>query len=188
MHDLLDPPRLWTRSEVLTRPCPVPNSAGVYAWYFREIPPSVPTTGCITALNAKLLYVGISPKGDVSSQSLRKRIRYHYRGNAEGSTLRLSLGCLLEPILGTCLRRVGSGTRRTFADGEQTLSEWMERNAFVVWHVTSSPWQVEERLISELSLPLNLDQNQHHPFCATLSAKRREARQRAALLPVWQRS
>ncbi|MEU1194017.1 GIY-YIG nuclease family protein [Streptomyces sp. NPDC005859] len=46
-----------------------------------------------------------------STQNLRKRVRYHYRGNAAGSTLRLTLGCLL----GLDLRRVGSGkrTRRT---------------------------------------------------------------------------
>jgi hypothetical protein len=46
----------------------------------------------------------------VSRQSLRTRIRYHFRGNAAGSTLRLSLGCLL----GLALRRVGSGARMTY--------------------------------------------------------------------------
>ncbi|WP_420481527.1 GIY-YIG nuclease family protein [Actinopolymorpha pittospori] len=30
-----------------------------------------------------------------SSQNLRTRVCYHFRGNAEGSTLRLTLGCLL---------------------------------------------------------------------------------------------
>ena len=40
------------------------------------------------------------------------RIRYHFRGNAEGSTLRLTLGCLLIKPLGIELRRVGSGKRR----------------------------------------------------------------------------
>ncbi|WP_386143941.1 GIY-YIG nuclease family protein [Streptomyces yanii] len=42
-----------------------------------------------------------------STQNLRTRVRYHYRGNAAGSTLRLTLGCLL----GLELRRVGSGKR-----------------------------------------------------------------------------
>jgi hypothetical protein len=53
------------------------------------------------------------------------RNRYHYRGNAEGSTLRLTLGCLLSSSLGLRLRRVGSGKRLTFADGEARLSESM---------------------------------------------------------------
>jgi hypothetical protein len=45
-----------------------------------------------------LQYVGIAPRHmrpRVSRQSLRTRIRYHFRGNAAGSTLRLTLGCLL---------------------------------------------------------------------------------------------
>src|SRR5262245_36359634 len=122
---LLHPARLWTRSEVLVRDCPVPREPGVYAWYFREIPPGVPTTDCRQALGATLLYVGISPKKPPSGQDLRRRIRYHYCGNAEGSTLRLTLGCLL----GLPLYRVASGKRRTFAYGEERLSNWMAENA-----------------------------------------------------------
>jgi hypothetical protein len=36
-EDLLRPQRLWTRSEVLSRPSPVPKAPGVYAWYFRGL-------------------------------------------------------------------------------------------------------------------------------------------------------
>jgi hypothetical protein len=43
-------------------------------------------------------------------------------GNAEGSTLRLSSGCILAEQLGIQLRRVGSGKRLTFGTGEQRLS------------------------------------------------------------------
>lgn len=63
-----------------------------------------------------------------STQNLRKRVRYHYRGNAAGSTLRLTLGCLL----GMELRRVGSGKRMTFGKaGETALSQWMAENTRV---------------------------------------------------------
>ncbi|WP_432763024.1 GIY-YIG nuclease family protein [Actinomadura xylanilytica] len=73
---------------------------------------------------------GVNSPTRPSSQHLRRRIRYHYRGNAYGSTLRLSLGCLL----GLELRRVGSGTRLTFAQmGEATLTEWMHEHAQVCW-------------------------------------------------------
>ena len=48
---------------------------------------------------------------------MRERIPYHYQGNAEGSTLRLTLGCLLSEELDIELRRVGSGKRMTFAEG-----------------------------------------------------------------------
>jgi hypothetical protein len=43
-----------------------------------------------------------------SKQALSHRVRYHMRGNAEGSTLRLSFGCILADQLGIELRRVGS--------------------------------------------------------------------------------
>jgi hypothetical protein len=186
--DVLKPQRVWSRSDVLATAA-VPAAPGVYGWYFKEVPPGVPTAGCVTHGDRTLLYVGISPKrppfngGKPSSQNLRTRIRYHYRGNAEGSTLRLTLGCLLSERLGVSLWRVGSGTRLTFSDGEQALSQWMEANAFVCWMVTPQPWLFEEQLIRSVSLPLNLDQNQHS-FCSELSARRRAARETARLLPV----
>jgi hypothetical protein len=77
----------------------------VYAWYFRDFLPASVTADCIRFGELRLLYVGISPSAPPtngkapSKQSLWHRIRYHYRGNAEGSTLRLSLGCLLLPTL-----------------------------------------------------------------------------------------
>jgi hypothetical protein len=118
-------------------------------------------------------------------ETLRSRIRYHFRGNAEGSTLRLTLGCLLEPTLGTRLRRVGSGRRHTFADREAALSAWMASHAAVTWRATPKPWVAEAHLISTLTLPLNLDQNTHHPFAEKLLALRSAARRRADALPVW---
>jgi hypothetical protein len=61
-----------------------------------------------------------------SRQTIRSRIRYHYTGNAEGSTLRLTLGSLLGSELGLALRRVGSGRRMTSTyEGESLLSAWM---------------------------------------------------------------
>src|SRR3954451_14241714 len=101
-----DLPLLPSRS--LALPSPVPKSPGVYAWYFRDVPSAVPTSGCITRDGLTLLYVGISPGKRPSTQTLFHRLRYHYQGNAEGSTLRLTLGLLL----GLRLRVVGSGTSR----------------------------------------------------------------------------
>lgn len=116
---LLRPAALWRRADVLQRECPVPRVAGIDAWYFDGHVRAPQRDGCITALGASLLYVGISPKqapsdgGRPSRQTLRSRIRYHFRGNAAGSTLRLTLGCLLSSELGIALRRVGSGDRFT---------------------------------------------------------------------------
>lgn len=182
---LLRTERLWSRGECLALECPVPRTAGVYAWFFRVVPPGVPAEDCHRALGATLLYAGISPRqpaalsGAPSRQTLRSRIRNHYRGNAAGSTLRLTLGCLLEREIGVLLQRVGRGDRCTFGEGEARLSEWMARNALVAWLPTAEPWRLEELLIGSVSLPLNLQHNERHPFHAQLSALRREARARA---------
>ncbi|MHC1729294.1 MAG: GIY-YIG nuclease family protein [Syntrophobacteraceae bacterium] len=190
VKDLIESKHLWSRNDVLSHPCPIPKAPGVYAWFFREIPDGVPMDGCMTCGDLRLLYVGIAPKAppsngaNPSSQRLFHRIRYHYRGNAEGSTLRLTLGCLLSESLGITLRRVGSGNRLTFADGENRLSLWMQENAFVTWAVCEKPWLIEEELIKQLSLPLNLDKNRDHPFCITLSAIRSHSRERARSLPI----
>jgi hypothetical protein len=187
---LLHPARLFSRDEVLSRPSPVPKAPGVYTWYFREIPPGVPIIGCIQQQGATLLYVGISPPAPPtngklpSKQSLWHRIRYHYRGNAEGSTLRLMLGCLLAYQHGTELRRVGSGKRMTFGQGESKLSDWMERNAFVTSEVCERPWELEADMLRRVSLSLNLDQNRNHSFHATLTELRTAAKRQARSLDV----
>ena len=183
---LLDPKRLWSRAEVLASPSPVPRCAGVYAWFFRQIPPRVPTEDCIVFDGLTLLYVGISPKAPPlngrppSRQNLRTRLCYHMRGNAEGSTLRLTLGVLL----GLELRRVGSGKRLTFAAQEAELSAWMADNSRVTWMEHPEPWRPETELLNDVPLPLNLDQNRHNPFHTTLTALRRDAKNRAQALPI----
>src|SRR5258706_10737172 len=104
-EQLLRPGRLYSGSEVGSRPCPVPASPGVYAFYFNEPPPGIDSKDCL---------------------------RTHYYGNAAGSTLRRTLGCLLSAQLGIQLRRVESGGRDTFTDpGGQVLGGWIGQHAFV---------------------------------------------------------
>jgi hypothetical protein len=190
LDQLTDPVKLWSRAEVFSKPSPVPRAPGLYAWYFKGIPPVIPTDDCVVSRGYALLYAGISPKAPPkngkrpSTQTLWNRIRYHYGGNAEGSTLRLTLGVLLADTIGTDLRRVGSGKRMTFDEGEVLLSRWMDENAFVTWVVHPRPWELESEVIQRLSLPLNLDQNKDHPFHPVLSSARRQAKQSARDKPV----
>ena len=103
------PSNLHSRHEVLHCPSPVPAASGLYAWYFTDIPAVIPTSGCLTLDGKTLLYIGIAPDSQNkpnSTQSLLRRIQYHYRGNAEGSTLRRTLGVILEGKSGFSLRRV----------------------------------------------------------------------------------
>ncbi|MEV4566784.1 GIY-YIG nuclease family protein [Nonomuraea sp. NPDC049419] len=175
--ELVEPAKLWEAAEVLARPSPVPAAPGIYGWYFTQtLHRSLPAD--------RLLYVGIAPRrmtSRTSKQNLRTRVRYHFRGNAEGSTLRLTLGCLL----GLELRRVGSGKRLTFGQsGEKELTDWMAEYARVCWIQDDEPWAGESELIARLDLPLNLDQNRRHAFHGHLSALRASARDRARSLPI----
>lgn len=184
------PVRVFSRCEVLSRPSPVPSRDGVYGWWFRRLPPLVVASGCVRHEDLTLLYAGISPDRPprngrpASRQSLLDRIKYHYTGNAEGSTLRRTLGCLLAAELGIELRRVGSGKRMTFVDGEQELSAWMADNAYVSWIVRQQPWELEDELITQLDLPLNLMGNKHNQFHAKLTEVRARCVARARDLPV----
>ena len=148
------PSNLHSRHEVLRCPSPVPAASGLYAWYFSDVPAIVPTVACLTLDGKTLLYIGIAPDSENkpnSSQSLLRRIQYHYRGNAEGSTLRRTLGVLLENKSGFPLRRVGSGKRITLTHaGERYLDEWMEKNAFVGWMVHPEPWVIERLLAARV--------------------------------------
>ena len=68
---LLAPERLYDRDEVLGSACPVPRVAGVYAWFFRQVPGVVPAGGCLTHEGLTLLYVGISPDKQGSYRKLQ---------------------------------------------------------------------------------------------------------------------
>jgi hypothetical protein len=191
VKSLLYPMHAYSASEILSRPWPVPNSPGVYAWYFDAPLPLINMTGCHRHDGRALLYVGISPKAPslkrpASRSTLRKRIRTHYRGNAEGSTLRRTLGCLLASTLNIKLRRVGSGPRYTFTNrGEQVLDQWMDQHAFVTWVEAKAPWEIEKKLLSSsLKLPLNVDGNPSQDAVAVVCAARLKARRLADELEI----
>jgi hypothetical protein len=181
IENLQSPSRLWRRPEILTRPCPVPPRAGVYAWYFRNLSDVVSASGCYSYEENVLMYLGIAPSSPQSMATLRSRIRTHLRGNASGSTLRLTLGCLLSEPLGLSLRKTGPTKRLTFGEGEHTLSSWLNANASVVWIKQADPWRFESQLIRELGLPLNIRHNEYHPFCNQLREIRQTRRAAARL-------
>lgn len=189
--EFVNPAYLFSRSEVLARPSPVPPKPGVYGWWFRALPAPMDTSGCVPRQGSTLLYVGLSPDQPprngrpASRQNLRKRLRQHYSRSAAASTLRRTLGCLLAEELGLELQRVGSSERRTnFGEGEQRLSDWMANNALVSWMVREQPWELEDELIGELDLPLNLKGNERNKFHLTLTQARARYLKRARAMPV----
>ena len=123
--------------------------------------------------------MGIAPSRPYTKSHLRTRLKSHLRGNASGSTLRLTLGCLLSEELGIRLGPTGKTRRLTFGAGEQGLSAWLQRCARVAWVTLDEPWNVERQLVQGVDLPLNLEFNQDHPFHTTLREVRARARHQA---------
>ena len=119
----------------------------------------------------------MTSSGKPSRQNLRKRIRSHFRGNAYGSTLRLTLGCLSKTNWIFGWNNLESD--ESILQKARILSEWMGANAYVAWIVEPSPWLLEDYLIRILKPPLNLQGNENHPFYSTLSQKRKLSKQKA---------
>lgn len=168
--------RLWSKRDIWDQATVPPPKGGAYGWWFRNVPPLVPTESCLSRHGFTLLYLGFSPQkpnltGKGQERHIRQRIRYHFRGNASGSTLRLSLGCLLQDELKLVLQNVGK--KKTFGEtGEQTLSDWISENGRVSWVESERPWRVEKHAQKHLHLPLNLVRNSGNPFHATLTELR----------------
>jgi hypothetical protein len=173
---------LYRWAHLASNPRLPPRKSGVYAWFFHSIPPGVPTNQCVRRDRSVLLYVGISPARKASGANLHTRIRYHFLGNAEGSTLRRTLGCLLGKRLRLTLRRVGSGKRMTFDPREHALTAWMKRHLRVAWILTTRPRLLEKRFFAALTLPMNLEGNAHSPFYPRLKHIRAKAIRRARAL------
>ena len=174
MKALLEPIELYSRLSVLYNLCSLPEEGGLCAWYFKEIP-SITPNGCVMKDDFTLLYVG-------STGNLRERVKCHFTGNAEGSTLRRSLGVLFAEKSGYPLRRVGSGKSMTFTPpGESWLNDWMEQNAFVCWTTHLKPSEAKLCIIKNVSPPLNIEGNKH-TFSKILSKMRREAKRKAGKL------
>ena len=157
------PTRLFSRAEVRQRPSPVPASSGFCFWYFRNIPSAIPTGDCQTLNGCTLLYLGMAPdRANNTNASLSNCVVRNYRGSVQGSSLRKTLGILLEDKCGFPLLRAGNGQRSTLTPaGERWLDQWMEENVLVGWVEHPEPWTIEYELLLRLSLPLNISHNGH---------------------------
>ncbi|WP_211235373.1 GIY-YIG nuclease family protein [Deinococcus ficus] len=162
------PPIRW--SDLQAHKTALPKAPGVYAWWFSPPPAGVPLEGTLSGPAGHLLYVGIA------GSNLHQRIRHqHFGGNAEGSTLRRTLGVVLADTLGIHLELSPSGTRLTFgSEGEKKLTHWMVNHASVGWLAYDHPHEFEDTALHTLCVPLNLKNNEHHPFHPQLTALRKK--------------
>lgn len=102
-----------------------------------------------------VIYVGLAGK------SLRDRdIKKHFKGNAGGSTLRKSLGCLFGyNLIPRDSNYSNNGKTKFDATDERELSDWIKANLLFFYYANKDYDVVESLLIRELNPPLNLDKN-----------------------------
>lgn len=99
----------------------------------------------------EVLFVG-------ESENLRQRIvNEHFRGDSSRSSLRTSIGCLLD--MDQIPRdKTPDGVHFRFAkEDEQWLSQWMKENLLVYYKATPYHAQMTRLMISAFNPPLNLD-------------------------------
>jgi GIY-YIG catalytic domain-containing protein len=174
---LLHPEHLYSVTEVRGAPTLIPQEAGVYAWWFSEVPPGVPIHKTALHDGERLLYVGIAPRkpaasGSLSSRTLRQRLLNHCRGPIASSTLRRTLAVLLGRELDLSITRAVSGKVQMGLEHEARLTQWMNESARVIWAAHPTPWKVEDHLIEgALRLPLNI-RGSSDPFAKVLSKLR----------------
>ncbi len=176
---LTKPEKLYSYSQIND----IPKTSGIYAWYFKELPPHVPND---TKYQIKkdemifhLLYVG-------EASNLHRRIRGHYKYQSDSSTLRRSLGVLFHKHNSKCMppficKMKPDGTYRYHfpKNGENCLTAWMKKHAFICWaeHKDADEkirQKIETELMELVLPPLNI-KNGTHPFSCKLGKMRCEA-------------
>jgi len=167
--DLFDP-KTYNPQDLYYNKQLIPESPGVYAWYFDNhfgTYFTASTAGAIKiTLNSALtqnwflLYIGIA--GKKRGRTLRNRIYGdHLNQNSKGSTLRQSLASLLwqEINLNPVMQLNGQNEK-------QKLNRWIFQHARVAWIENGNPRKVEKVMISRFGkyLLFNLQHNKSNPY------------------------
>jgi hypothetical protein len=169
-----NPARLYSRNELVTQPGLIPSQAGIYGWYFDDLPHGAIADIGTVVDGWSLLYIGIAPGRPGSASNLRNRLWTHLTANARRSTLRLSLGSLLFESIG--LEAVAASGKVSFGATEAKLSAWLDVHARVCWAEYLEPWTIEAEVVRSLSVPLNRGHNEAHSFYPTMGEIRSQLR------------
>ncbi len=137
---------LYPYSKVLANPNLVPEKGGIYAWYYKDDPNYV-TYGRTKRDGKILMYVGISPRDEYSSQNLFERIQTHCKYSGS-SAFRRSLG-----------KHLFGANFLDDPNGDKKLNANMAKNACVCWVKHDKPWKIEKSIIKQVSPLLNIVHN-----------------------------
>jgi hypothetical protein len=154
----------------------IPDSRGIYAWFFAPGSVPVPEAQYVSVGGFDLLYAGVAGRHPNRLGSLRDRIYgMHLNGYAHSSTLRYSLGVLLQDKLD--LHLVEREASSFVWSNEDALTGWICDNACVSWLEDNEPREIETQVLRSFGavLPLNIEHNPDNAFAERLSEYRRRA-------------
>lgn len=154
----------------------VPDPPGVYAFYADDLPEALVPFAPASA-GPTTLYVGQT--GD----RLNLRIEHHLFRDARVSTLRGSLGLLVQDALGLELVRL-PGTRQFCFTDEQPLTDWLRHHTRVAFAVSEHPSQTEAAWLAIEPGLLNIKGCPPTPLTAEIREMRRLASGRHLRLPT----
>ena len=158
-------------ADLLTLERTAVDGPGLYAWFADAQGALDLSAGLGHEVPPGLIYVGQTgatkwPSGTASGSTLLKRIRaQHLGGNRRSSTLRRTLGAVLDSARGSSV-------------GREDLTAWMFAHLRVVPAIVSEPGGIadlERQVVEALDPPLNLDHTQPTPLRRTLRALRSSA-------------
>jgi hypothetical protein len=170
---LHEPPALFTVNDVIRTPSAAPDKAGIYTWWFDELP-NVPLEDAVEQDGFHLAYVGIASNRPGSRRTLRQRLRNHCNGPIATSTLRRSLAAILVDVLDLHAFS-GLGKKIKISDDEEVrLTAWLAAHGRIAWIVEAEPWTYEAELLKNgPPLALNIQGNSH-PFVRQLLKLRQQ--------------
>jgi len=169
----------------------IPESPGVYAWYFdhyfntlfdESTEPKLDFIKlCFDRSGTKewfLLYIGIA--GGKKERTLRNRIfDDHLNKNSKGSTFRQTLAALLYDELGLDPKKQLKGEVE-----KSKLNQWIFKNSKVAWVETNNPEKVENIMLEEFGqfLYFNITGNRKNRFGKKLKHLRKHWRKSGTFL------
>jgi len=132
----------------------LPDAAGVYVFFWAR--PLIPL--CDYCAEAET----ISPEIELvplytgaSADSLRMRIKRHVLGDTRGSTLRASLGLLLQAHLNLTIIPIPTKAYFCF-EPEQRLTDWIVSNTVIGHFETDDPFGLEKGMLADEAGLLNI--------------------------------
>jgi len=148
-----------------------PKQSGVYFWYVTKkgaIQLGIDVTDCFLKSDKYLVYIGLA-------KNLNERLNWHYNDKHSPSSIRSGFVSTLRQTLSALL--VGE-----MVTAKPIVDKFLREEMVVEYEVCFNYKEKELELIGSHNLPLNLKNNNNHPFCKTLKQLRKQSKKQSLVI------